>query len=164
MIAYAHCYRDGQSFSHGLFEPKEPTIWERDILGDTLLWVQVGVPDRKKIELTLRTHPKAEHRIYFYDPSQIPQFCHLLRGSKTNWVKDIQFFEISPRILEALVPLARSSPIWNVTIIDNQLYLTCDDAELQTTIETVDIWQAFQESLLTADDSAQQALPRASEG
>ena len=126
MIAYIHCYREGQQFSHGLFEPKEPTIWMKDILGDTLLWVQIGAPDKKKIETTLKAHSEAEHRIYFYDTAQISQFCHMLRGSKTNWVKDIQFFLIQPSILEALVPLERSSPSWNVTIIDDQLYLTCD--------------------------------------
>lgn len=164
MISYAHCYRDGQSFSHGLFEPKEPTLWHRDILGETLLWVQVGVPDRKKIEVTLRSHPHAEHRIYFYDPAQIMQFCHLLRGSKTNWVKDVQFFLIPPRILEDLIPLAHSSPLWNVTIIDNQLYLTCDGSELQTSIEPVDIWQAFQESLLLDESSSEERRPLASEG
>jgi uncharacterized protein YaeQ len=147
MIAYVHCYREGQEFSHGLFEPKEPTIWQRDILGNTLLWVQIGAPDKKKIETTLKGHPKAEHRIYFYDTTQISHFCHMLRGSKTNWVKDIQFFLIPPSFLEALVPLERTSPLWNVTIIDDELYLTCDGAELQTHIESVDIWDAYQESL-----------------
>lgn len=163
MIAYAHCFRDGQSFSHGLFEPKEPTIWHRDILGDTLLWVQVGVPDKKKIEVTLRAHPRAEHRIYFYDPAQIMHFCHLLRGSKTNWVRDIQFYQVPPSILEQLVPLARSSPVWNVTIVDNQLYLTCDGTELQSSIEPVDIWRSFQESLLLLDESTEAPLPKVSE-
>jgi uncharacterized protein YaeQ len=151
MIAYVHCYREGQEFSRGLFEPKDPTIWQKDILGDTLLWVQLGTPDRKKIETTLRAYPKAEHRIYFYEPGQISQFCHMLRGSKTNWVKDVQFFSIPPSILEALVPLERSSPLWNVTIVDDELYLTCDETELQARISSVDIWAAYQESLLTED-------------
>jgi uncharacterized protein YaeQ len=161
MIAYVHGYREGQGFSHGLFEPKEPTIWQKDILGDTLLWVQIGVPDKKKIEHTLRTHPKAEHRVYFYEPSQTAQFCHMLRGSKTNWIQDVQFFAIRGDILEALVPLERSSPMWNVTIVDDELYLTCDGVELQTHVETIDIWRAYQESLLeepVIDTSSQQDL------
>lgn len=149
MIAYVHCYREGQEFSRGLFEPKDPTIWQKDVLGDTLLWVQVGTPDKKKIETTLRAHPQAEHRIYFYEPDQIAQFCHMLRGSKTDWVKDIQFFLIPTPILEALVPLERSSPLWNATIVDDELYLTCDDTELQARISSVDIWAAYQDSLLT---------------
>ncbi len=148
MIAYVHCYREGQGFSQGLFEPKEPTIWQRDVLGDTLLWVQVGVPDKKKLETTLRAHPHAEHRIYFYEAEQISQFCHMLRGSKTNWVKDIQFHLIPSSILQALIPLERSSPLWSVTIVDDEMYLTCDDTELQGRIATVDIWAAYQESLL----------------
>lgn len=154
MLAYVHCFRDGQSFSHGLFEPKEPTIWLKDILGDTFLWVQLGVPEKKKLEVTLRSSPQAEHRIYFYEESQTTQFCHMLRGSKTNWVKDIQFFQISPKILEDLIPLERSSPLWNVTIVDNQIYLNCDGVELQTSIAPVSIWQAYQESLLHLEGEA----------
>jgi uncharacterized protein YaeQ len=154
MIAYVHCYREGQGFSQGLFEPKEPTIWQKDILGDTLLWVQIGTPDKKKLETTLRAHPIAEHRIYFYTSEQIAQFCHMLRGSKTNWVKDIQFYLIPGDLLEALVPLERSSPLWNVTIVDDELYLTCDDHELQSRISPVDIWAAYQKSLLLDQHSS----------
>ena len=162
MIAYVHCYREGQGFSQGLFEPKEPTIWQKDILGDTLLWVQIGTPDKKKLEITLRAHPAAEHRIYFYASDQIAQFCHMLRGSKTNWVKDIQFYRISGDLLEALVPLERSSPLWNVTIVDDELYLTCDDHELQSRISPVDIWAAYQESLLLDEPSSVDDAQRAS--
>lgn len=155
MVAFTHCYREGQSFSQGLFEPKEPTIWLNDITGKTLLWVQVGCPDRRKIELTLRSAPDAEHRIYFYETSQIQEFCHLLRGSKTNWVQDIQFFMIQPALLEALVPISRSSPEWQVTYIDDYLYLQVDGTELESNITPVDIWAEYQESLLRVEsDSA----------
>lgn len=147
MIAYSHCYRVGQTFSHGLFEPKEPTIWHKDVTGEILLWVNVGAPDKKKIEATLRAQPLAEHRVYFYAPGQVYDFCHGLRGSKTNWVKDVQFYLIPSSILQELVPLEDSSPVWSVTIVDNQLYLSCDGIELEGEIAPIDIWQAYQESL-----------------
>jgi hypothetical protein len=101
------------------------------------------------------TAPDAEHRIYFYEASQIQEFCHLLRGSKTNWVQDIQFFMIQPTLLEALVPISRSSPEWQVTYIDNYLYLQVDGTELESNITPVDIWAEYQESLLRVEsDSA----------
>jgi hypothetical protein len=75
----------------------------------------------------------------------------MLRGSKTNWVKDIQFYLIPTAILEAIVPLQRSSPLWNVTIVDDELYLTCDETDLQARISSVDIWAAYQESLLSEE-------------
>lgn len=153
MLAYVHCFREGQTFSHGFFEPKEPTIWQKDILGETLLWVQLGSPDKRKLELTLRSSPQAEHRIYFYEDSQIMQFCHMLRGSKTNWVRDIQFFQISSQLLEDLLPLERTSPLWSVTIIDNQLYINVDGTELQSSIIPVSIWDKYQESLAELDEA-----------
>jgi len=147
MLAFTHCYRAGQSFSPGLFEPKDPTIWQKEITGEVLLWVQVGCPERRKLELTLKSAPNAEHRIYFYEQSQIPEFCHMLRGSKTNWVSDIQFFEIPPSLIEPLVPLARSSPLWQITYVDDRVYLNVDGTELEGEISSVDIWERYQESL-----------------
>ncbi len=147
LLAYCHCYREGQSFSGGMFEPKEPTIWQKEITGELLLWVQLGCPDRKKIETTLRSAPTAEHRIYFFEEHQAAEFCHLLRGSKTNWVEPIQFFMLPAELLEQLVPLCRSSPEWGVTFIDNRLYLSVDGTELESEIRPVDIWQEYQNTL-----------------
>lgn len=147
MLAFCHCYQEGQSFSSGLFEPKEPTIWHRDITGDLLLWVQVGCPDRKKLEAALRAVPADGLCIYFFEQGQVAEFCHMLRGSKTNWVANIQFFMISPALLEQLVPLESSSPRWTVTFVDNTIYLNADGAELVGEIAPIAIWEAFQESL-----------------
>jgi uncharacterized protein YaeQ len=147
MIAYIHCYRPEQGFSQGLFEPREPTIWKKDVTGEVLLWVQVGIPDRKKLEVSLRATPSAEHLIYFYKRSQIPQLCHMLRGSKTNWVKEIVFSTISEELIERLIPLQHSSPTWQATFVDNSLYLVADGTELSGEISPVDIWQEYQSSL-----------------
>jgi hypothetical protein len=78
----------------------------------------------------------------------------MLRGSKTNWVKEVQFYLIPSPILQDLIPLERSSPLWSVTIVDNQLYLTCDGVEFQSEIIPIDIWQSYQESLSTTQESS----------
>jgi len=154
MLAFTHCYREGQAFSSVLFEPKEPTIWHKDVTGDVLLWAQVGCPDRKKLEHSLRSAPLAEHRIYFFHPEQVPEFCHMLRGSKTNWVQDIQFFMLPEKIIAELVPLSRSSPEWLVTYIDDRLYLTCDGAEFEAELRSIDIWSCYQDYLLQEQPAA----------
>jgi hypothetical protein len=38
-----------------------------------------------------------------------------------------------------------------VTIVDDELYLTCDETDLQARISSVDIWAAYQESLLSEE-------------
>jgi uncharacterized protein YaeQ len=149
MIAYCHCFRDGQAFTQGLFEPKEPTLWKRDITGEIELWAQLGSPDKRKLEHALRAGGNScEIRIYFWKQDQLHQFCHMLRGSKTNWVESVKFFEIDHELLQLLTPLQKSSPDWTVTFTDNRLYLSVDGHEFETEVRTINIWEAYQESLL----------------
>jgi hypothetical protein len=71
----------------------------------------------------------------------------MLRGSKTNWVKEIVFSTISEELIERLIPLQHSSPTWQATFVDNSLYLVADGTELSGEISPVDIWQEYQSSL-----------------
>jgi uncharacterized protein YaeQ len=149
MLAYAHSFKDGQTFTQGLFEPKEPTIWKRDIIGGLELWIQLGVPDKKKLEHALREGGKtAEIAIYFWQNAQVNQFCHMLRGSKTNWVEAIKFYQFDEALLSELTAFQKSSPELTITFTDNRLYLGVDGNEFETEVMTVDIWAAYQESLL----------------
>lgn len=60
---------------------------------------------------------------------------------------------ISPASREQFVPLERSSPRWNATFLNNRLYINADGAELAGEISRVEIWEAFQESLLSSPES-----------
>jgi uncharacterized protein YaeQ len=147
LIAYLHAYQPGIGFSRGISEPKDPTIWVRDIIGEVLLWVQVGEPEKRKLELSLKQHPKAEHRVYFYQDLESAHFCHHLRGSKTNWVEHVTFYQLDPAFLNRLAELESSSPEWNVSFIDNRLYLTTNGLDLESSVTPISIWEEFQASL-----------------
>jgi uncharacterized protein YaeQ len=148
LIAYLHCYRAGIDFSRGVSEPKEPTIWLKDAIEQIQLWAQVGVPEKRKLELSLKQHPTAEHRVYFYQEGDVERFCHHLRGSKTNWVKEIQFYQLDPIFLERLATLETTSPLWSISFIDNRIYLTLGHIDLESEVTPIDIWDAFQQSLI----------------
>jgi len=147
VIAFLHAYRAGQECSRGLFEPKEPTIWHKDVTGDLLSWIEVGCPDETKLQRAIRRRPTPELRVYFYEDQQSGEFCHQLRGSTTNWVEPVQFYTIDPKLLEALIPLERSSTRWSANFVDTMLYLTVDGHDLISEIAHVDIWERFQSSL-----------------
>jgi uncharacterized protein YaeQ len=153
LIAYAHSYRSGILFTEGILEPKEPTIVHRDEIGEMHLWVQVGAPEKRKLELSLKQHPDAEHRIYFYEPDDIPLFCHHLRGSKTNWVERVFFYRLDPQFLSSLIQHESSSPHWNLSFIDDRIYLSVDGVELESEIAPIDIWSEFQASLASGEDT-----------
>jgi len=148
VLAWLHCYEPGQEFTRGLFEPKEPTIWRRDVIGALLLWVQLGCPDRQKLQRALR-ESAGEVRVYFYEPGQVEALCHMLRGSTTNWVEPVRFYHLDPELLVALAEYPVSSSSWQATFVDGQLYLVVDGREYASSVEPVDIWARYQESLLT---------------
>lgn len=143
-VAFVHAYHPGQEFTKGLFEPKEPTIWRRDVTGDIQTWIQVGVPEKRKLELALRSGPDTEYRVYFYEADQLLTFSEQLKGSKTNWIEPIEFYKINSEFLSRLTAQARSSSVWSVTCIDNHLYLVCDGNEYETTVRRVNPWETFQ--------------------
>ena len=151
VLAYVHSWERGLEFSRGLFDPDEPTIWKKNVLGQTTSWINVGCPARKKLERALRAGLPApdltKYHIYFYSDQQVQSFCGELRGSKTNWISQIRFFKIPSQILEELLPLERSSATWFVTIVDDTLYLNCDGRELETVLTSLDMWKEFQETI-----------------
>jgi uncharacterized protein YaeQ len=151
LITYLHSYQEGIAFCEVGTSPKLPTLWRRDAIGSVLLWVHVGAPEKRTLELSLKQHPLAEHRVYFYDQDDIARFCHHLRGSKTNWVKDVQFYLIDGDLLRTLAAEEETSPQWSVSFIDGRMYLSVDGRDLESTLLTVDIWEAFQQSLTSAD-------------
>lgn len=147
VLAYAHAYRPEQAFSQGLFEPRDPTIWEKDVLGEVQAWVYVGVPETKVLETALRTWPSASFRIYFYQQDQVDRICYLMNGSRSPWLSRVTFYRLDAELLQALVPLHDSSPSWNVTFVDDEVYLSVQGHEFQSSLPALDMAREFQQWL-----------------
>ena len=147
ILAFAHCYEEGLAFSQGLFELRDPAIWKKDILGNIDLWVDLGVPDKKKLERALKANPKGNFRIYFYAPEQIVNFCWMLRGSKTNWIENITFCLLDRDLLEDLAITDSSSSTWDLNIFDGMFFLNAQGHDFSSSFQPVDIWDEFQISI-----------------
>jgi uncharacterized protein YaeQ len=152
VLAFAHSYEEGLEFSRGLFETREPSLWKRDLFGGTELAVEVGQVDEEKLHRALRHNPQTRHKVYFFSDDQVAQFCRSLRGSTSNWIEGISFFQIAANVLTELEPLERSSSSWSLAFVDEALYLSVDGTTIETRITPLDMWEKFQQSL--ADASA----------
>jgi uncharacterized protein YaeQ len=49
LLAFALFANDALSFGKGLSEEDEPDLWQKDLTGAIDLWVDVGLPDERKI-------------------------------------------------------------------------------------------------------------------
>ncbi len=147
VLAFAHSYEEGLEFTKGFFDTKEPALWKRDLIGGTTLAIEVGEIEPEKIRKMVKHRPPPRCILYFYSPDHIEKFCHGMRGSTTNWISDIKFYEIPSGFLEELTVHDRSSSEWSFTFIDNTLYLTVNGVQHETTLSTLDMWEKFQETL-----------------
>jgi len=147
IVAYLHAYTQELSFSQDFSDIKQPTLWCRDTVGSVLSWIHVGVPEKRKLELSLKQNQEAEHRVYCYTPDDIPRFCHHLRGSKSNWIRAVQFFSIEESLLSSLEEHESSSSEWVVSCIDDRIYITVDDQTIEADLSPIDMWSEFQSSL-----------------
>jgi uncharacterized protein YaeQ len=158
LIAFSHAYREGLTLNNDPSKPSAPAIYLLNALGETEVWLEVGVPDKRKLELSLKHSPAADHAIYLYSFQDVADFCHYLRGSKSNWVQGVQFYTLPPSLLERLIDTESSSPTWNISFIDNAIFLTVTGAthkgrlipeviDIESAINPIDIWLEFQKTL-----------------
>jgi len=144
VLAYAHAFKPDQVFSQGFFDLKEPTIWEKDILGEVLSWVYVGVPESKVLEAALRTWPMASFRVYFHQDEQVDRLCYLMKSSRSPWLSRVEFYRFQESFLQDLVPFDSSSPSWTLTFVDEGVYLAFNDHEFESSMARLDMSREFQ--------------------
>ncbi len=147
ILALCHHYEEGLEFAPIRDNPDDPIIWKRDFMGNTSSWTEVGPTSKKKLQKALRSDGIQRVSVYFYHDSQIEDLCRELRGSTSDWIAPIVFYKINPEITSSLVEREGSSNDWGVTIADNFIFLETGGETLSTTIDEVDMWQAFQHSI-----------------
>jgi uncharacterized protein YaeQ len=151
IIAYCHCYSPELKIN-GTSPHAIPSMSSHDSIGELQTWIHVGVPDKRSLELSLKQNPHATHTVYFYEEEGISRFCHYLRGSTSNWIERIKFYQLAPNILTGLATIEETSPAWNISFIDDAIYLTADSIEMESQLVPIDMWVAFQESLRSSNE------------
>ena len=64
VLVFAHSYSSGLEFSEGYFNQQQPALWKRSIIEELHTWIDVGLPEEKKIKKALRDGRKhTEYRI-----------------------------------------------------------------------------------------------------
>lgn len=157
VVAYCHAFATGLECGPGMFDLREPTLFTKEVTGELQRVIEVGDLDPQKLKKLLRRYPQGEFRVYLYDRAQVDRLSQALKGSTTNWIEAVQFLWIEPAFLEELLPYERSSSKWEITIVDETLYLSIDGAGREMPIETrvtsISMWDEFQSYLRRSEQS-----------
>ena len=147
VITYCHAYHKELTFSDGYFSPTDPTIWHKDIIGNVLSWIQVGAPSYKKIHKAIQQYSDSSFKIYFCNPKEASDFCYDFRSVKTKDFNKIKFYLIDDDFIQKLTPNISTRMNWNISFIDDALYLHWNNLEFESKITEVNIWDVYQETI-----------------
>ena len=148
VLAFAHCLNFSPTLSDDCLEEKNPTIYARESSGEYTLWAHVGELNKKTLKV-IQHSSTPRVRFYFFTEAQIEIFCHLMRGSKRDWVSQYEFFAFDFALIKQITdePLKRRNAI-EVAFLDDVTYVTREKDCVQGSFVQLNMWKKYQESLM----------------
>lgn len=128
VLAFALHASDALAFGKGLSDEDEPDLWEKDLTGSIRRWIEVGLPDEKRIR---RACGRADEVfVYSYGGHGASLWWDQVSGKleRTRNLTVVQLAQVSTR---ALATLAGRNMQLNCTIQDEQVWL----ADHQETVQ-----------------------------
>lgn len=120
ILAFA-CHADpALSFGKGLSSEDEPDLWQKDLTGAIDLWIEVGLPDEKRL---LKASGRAAQVLVFSYGHSASIWWKQIAG-KIARAKNITVLHVPAEASLALAGMAQRTMQLQCTIQDRQMWLT----------------------------------------
>ncbi|MCB0116976.1 MAG: YaeQ family protein [Caldilineaceae bacterium] len=130
VLAYCLEYTEGISLSQGVAAGDEPAIWVRDLTGQPLAWIEVGLPDAERIHRGSRMAERA----VVYTHRDVEQFLAQLAGKKIHRAEDVVIYALDRRFVEQLAARIDRRTALTVMRTAGELLVTVGDQTLSTSL------------------------------
>lgn len=133
VLAYCLEYTEGISFSKGLSDPDEPTLFVRDLTGALLLGVEIGTPDAARLHKAAKAAPRVA--VYSHKDAQL--LATRLRAEKIHRAEDIELYALDRAWLAQIQKHLSRRMRFSLTVAERHLYLSVDDASYDCVLERI---------------------------
>jgi uncharacterized protein YaeQ len=130
VIAYCLEYREGIAFTQGIASGDEPAVAVRDLTGQLLVWVEVGMPDADR----LHRASKQAARVVVYTHRNPEVLKQQLAGKRIHRAEAIPIFALDARFMAALVAAVERRTSISLSITEGQLYVEVGGQSLNSTL------------------------------
>jgi uncharacterized protein YaeQ len=130
VLAYALHASEALSFGKGLSTDDEPDLWQKDLTGTIELWIDVGLPDERRIR---RACGRARQVCVYSYGGHGAAIWWDQNSSKLERSSNLTVVSVPAAASQALAKLARRNMQLNCTIQDEQVWL--GDAEDRVQVE-----------------------------
>jgi uncharacterized protein YaeQ len=114
-------------FARGLSDGDEPDLWQHDLTGQLLHWVEVGQPDERRLS---KACSRADRVTLFVFGSAAAIWWAGIRNKLTRLSK-LTVWQIPSAQAQALAQLASRSMQWQVSVQDGHVWISAGEASVE---------------------------------
>ena len=119
--------RGALQFARGLSDSDEPDLWQHDLSGQLVQWIEVGQPDDRRLS---KACARAERvTIYCYGSAADIWWAGI--RNKLTRLQNLSIWQIPAAQAQALAALARRGRQWQLTVQDGHVWLNSGDDSLE---------------------------------
>lgn len=119
VIARALEHADGVDFSKGLSESDEPALWQHDLTGRLLSWIEIGAPSPARLHKATKTCD----RVVVYGWKAVEKLAEQLVAEKVHRATDITLYALDQAFLDRLASTLDRHQRWEVSVSGATLYV-----------------------------------------
>lgn len=127
LLAFALNARDTLVFGSSIGNDDEPDLWQKDLTGAIQLWIDVGLPDGKRIR---RACGRAG-RVVVYSYGRGADLWWKQSGASLARSDNLEVIDLPQATTQGLARLAKRTMHLSCTIQDGQVWLADEDESVQ---------------------------------
>jgi uncharacterized protein YaeQ len=116
-------------FTKGLSDVDEPDLWQLNLTGEVVHWIDLGQPDDRRL---LKAHGRAERVTVISFASSTPVWWAGLENKITR-AQRLEVWQIPHEQSQALAALSERSMVLQVSIQDGHIYVSSNDRNVEIT-------------------------------
>jgi uncharacterized protein YaeQ len=120
LVAFALYAGEFLNFTKGLCADDEPDLWQKGLTGEIKLWIDVGLPDERRIRKACN---RSDQVILFAYGGRGVQNWWARNGSTLQRHNNLTVLELTEETTSALATLVQRSMQINCTVQDGQLWI-----------------------------------------
>jgi uncharacterized protein YaeQ len=121
------------TFGKGLSSEDEPDLWRKDLTGAIKLWIEVGLPDEKRLR---RACGRASRVVVLTYGGRVADLWWQQNQSALRKLDKLTVIDLAPEQTRALAALAQRNMTLQCTLQENEVWLITDGESLHIAPQT----------------------------
>jgi len=106
-------------FAKSLWDTDEPDLWQKDLTGQVMQWIEVGQPDDKRL---MKASPRAERVVVYSFSHSTPIWWNGI-ATKITRARNLAVWQVPAEQSQALAALAQRTMQLQVTVQDGAVWV-----------------------------------------